>query len=84
MNAEFIVMGLLYVAGFILLVKTFLFLQIEDRKNVLSWVHFNMHEIYTSPGRKIQTAKKRQNTLTSIMVMLSLASLLFYLLTKFI
>lgn len=82
MNSELLEIGLLSAAGCILLVKTILFLQIEDRKNALSWIHFNLHEIYTSPGRKIQTAKKRQNTLTNIMVLLCIASLFFYLLTK--
>ena len=82
MNPEFIQIGLLSAAGCILLIKTILFLRIEDRKNALSWIHFNLHEIYTSPGREIQTAKKRQNTLTNITFLLCLASLFFYFLTK--
>jgi hypothetical protein len=49
-------------------VKTFLFFGIADRKNFLSWFHFSIQEIYNSPGRRIQKAKKNQNRFTSAII----------------
>jgi len=84
MNISFPLIEIIIICilGFLCAVKTFLFFGIADNKSFLSWFHFSIHEIYNSPGRRIQTAKKNQNRFTRVITALLFLVLAIYLLNK--
>lgn len=74
---EVIIIGVLILLG---IVKTFLFFKIADHKNFSSWFRFSIYEIYNSPGRRIEKAKKYQNNFSLAIFCLILFALIIYLL----
>jgi hypothetical protein len=79
MNISPTALYILLVISFLCLVKTFLFLRIADSKTFLSWFRFNMDQIYNSPGKRTQKAKKDQNRFTLIIVTVGIIGFIFYL-----
>jgi hypothetical protein len=79
MNVSPIALSIILVISFLCLVKTFLFISIADDKTFLSWFRFSMNEIYKSPGKRTQKAKKDQNRFTIIIIAASIIGFIFYL-----
>ena len=79
MNVSPIALSIILVISFLCLVKTFLFIRIADDKTFLSWFRFSMNEIYKSPGKRTQKAKKDQNRFTVIIIAASIIGFIFYL-----
>ena len=72
-------LSIILILSFLCLVKTFLFFRIADSKPFLSWFRFSMHEIYKSPGRRTQKAKKDQNKFTFIILTAAIIGFIFYM-----
>lgn len=80
MHISLTALSIILILSSLCLIKTFLFFRIADRKPFLSWFRFSMHEIYKSPGRRTQKAKKDQNKFTYLIITAAVIGFIFYLL----
>lgn len=67
------------VVTILVIIKTILFANINDYKNLAGWFHFNIYHVVNSSTLKLEKAKKLQNVLTTFIgVSVALTAVLFY------
>jgi hypothetical protein len=64
------------------ILKTILFFSKTRFRSLMQWVYFDKYSIYTSRGIKVVKAKRTQNALSFIIMILVVLDLLFLILMK--
>lgn len=67
------------IIGFLVIIKTYLFLAKSQFNSLGDWFYFSKYSIYTTRGEKLIKTRKTQNTLSVIILFLVILDLFFLL-----